>query len=104
MTELLFRVGVGNLCVSLVLALVAWAVQARGKRPAVAHLLWLVVLAKLVTPPLWTVPIVPVPGLSVNTAEVPAVPPAEQVRDSCRAKGSAGPRDHRQQRLGDRSR
>ena len=45
---------VSNLCVSLALALVACAFR---KRPFVAHLLWLVVLLKLVTPPLMTIPV-----------------------------------------------
>jgi beta-lactamase regulating signal transducer with metallopeptidase domain len=39
----------------------------RGRRPAVAHALWLLVLLKLVTPPLWTVR---VPWFRASTAEV----------------------------------
>ena len=65
MTDLLLQVGVSNLCISLVLAMAAWAVQRTGKRPSVVHLLWLLVLAKLVTPPLFTLPLVAIPGASV---------------------------------------
>jgi len=67
MTDLLLRIGVSNLCISSALALIAWAVQSRGKRPMVAHLLWLLVLIKLVTLPLVTIPVVAV-------AESPASP------------------------------
>jgi bla regulator protein blaR1 len=38
-----------------VVAVPAWLL--RRRRPAVVHALWLVVLLKLVTPPLWTVPV-----------------------------------------------
>jgi len=73
MIDLLLEIGVSNLCLSLALALVAWAVQARGKRPLVAHLLWMLVLAKLVTPPIVTFPVLAIPGLSSANAEVSVV-------------------------------
>lgn len=69
MTDLLFQFGISNLCISLGLAIVAWIVQTRSKRPHVAHLLWLLVLVKLVTPPIWTVPVVAVPGVPTAAAE-----------------------------------
>jgi hypothetical protein len=69
MTDLLLQIAVSNLCISLALAIIAWAVHTTGKRPFVAHLLWLLVLAKLVTPPIVTVPLIAVPGLSTATAE-----------------------------------
>jgi polyhydroxyalkanoate synthesis regulator phasin len=62
MTDLLLQFGVSNLIVSLALAVVAWAVHATGRRPLVAHLLWVLVLAKLVTPPILTVPVLPAPA------------------------------------------
>jgi len=71
-TELLLRIGVSNLCVSLALALVAWAVQSTGKRPGCAHLLWLLVLVKLVTPPLVTVPVITVPRIEAAVPVIPA--------------------------------
>ena len=37
MTDVVLQIAVSNLCVSLVLAVVAWAVHAAGKRPLVAH-------------------------------------------------------------------
>ena len=64
MTDFLLQFGISNLCISLALAIVAWAVHTTGKQPFVAYVLWLLVLAKLVTPPIVTVPVVPVPGLA----------------------------------------
>ena len=69
MKDPLLRIGVSNLLISLALAIVAWAVHTTGKRPLVAHLLWLLVLAKLVTPPILMVPVVPVHGLTAATVE-----------------------------------
>jgi beta-lactamase regulating signal transducer with metallopeptidase domain len=55
----LLRVGLGNAAAATALALVAWLVcrLLRGRRPAIAHALWLLVLLKLITPPLWTLPV-----------------------------------------------
>lgn len=69
MIESLLQFGISNLCVALALALVAWAVHATRKQPFLAYGLWLLVLAKLVTPPIVTVPVVPVPGLTANAAD-----------------------------------
>ncbi len=71
MSDLLLEVGVNNLLLSAAVALVAYAVHRDGRRPWVAHLLWLIVLVKLVTPPVLNVPMVAVPGLG------PPAPAAE---------------------------
>ena len=62
MTDLLFQMGLSNACLSLVLAIAAMVVGARIRRPDLAHLLWLLVFVKLVTPPIVTVPIVTIPA------------------------------------------
>ena len=49
--------GLGNALVALVLAVVALVVGLVCRRPAVGHALWLLVLIKLVTPPLMSVPL-----------------------------------------------
>ncbi len=56
--ETLLRVGLSNAVAAGLLALAAASVGvfARG-RPAIRHGLWILVLLKLVTPPLWTVPV-----------------------------------------------
>lgn len=72
MTDVLLRLAVSNLCVSLVLAIVAWVVHRTGRRPHVAHVLWLLVLAKLMTPPIVTLPVVPLPAPTAYAAETPS--------------------------------
>lgn len=73
MTEYLLQFGISNLCVASLLACAAWVVQRRGGHPLVAHLLWLLVLAKLVTPTLFTVPIVTLPGADAELPLLEAV-------------------------------
>lgn len=51
---------VGSSSVAAVLAIAAWSVNRFAKRPAVAHVLWVLVLLKLLTPPVFSVSI-PVP-------------------------------------------
>ena len=63
MSDLLVQLALSNLLVSGVLAAVAYAVHRRGSYPGLAHLLWVFVLVKLVTPPLLAVPLAPVPGV-----------------------------------------
>src|SRR4051794_32499749 len=46
---------VSNVLLASLLALAAWIVQRWLRRPAIAHLLWVLVLVKLVTPPLVSV-------------------------------------------------
>lgn len=58
MSDYLLRAILSNLCLALPVALLAYWVQSTGKRPAVAHVLWVIVLAKLVTPPITTVPLI----------------------------------------------
>jgi beta-lactamase regulating signal transducer with metallopeptidase domain len=53
---------VSNLILALVLALAAWFAQRLLVRPAVARILWVLVLVKLVTPPLLNVPLGQSPG------------------------------------------
>lgn len=53
----LLQFAASNLVVATPLALLAWIVQRHLDRPFVAHLLWLVVLVKLVTPPVLSVPV-----------------------------------------------
>ncbi len=74
MTEALLLTGISNLCCSAILALVAWAVQRGGRRPLLAHLLWVLVLVKLVTPPLVTLPMVAIPGFQTPPAEALPIP------------------------------
>ena len=49
--DTLLHVGLGNALAATVLALLAAATGRLCRRPAVTHALWLLVLLKLVTPP-----------------------------------------------------
>ncbi len=76
----LLSIAVSNAVAATVLALAAVAVGAVYRRPAVVHGLWLLVLLKLVTPPLLRIPIAwPVvaepetPNLTAVREELPAV-------------------------------
>jgi beta-lactamase regulating signal transducer with metallopeptidase domain len=55
--DMLLHVGLANAVLATGLALAAWAVGRLARRPALAHALWLLVLLKLITPPLLTVPV-----------------------------------------------
>jgi beta-lactamase regulating signal transducer with metallopeptidase domain len=74
--ETLLEVGLSNAAAALLLALLAAGIGLVCRRPALAHALWLLVLLKLVTPPLWRVP-VPWPARGEQAAAVPVEAPAE---------------------------
>jgi len=65
-SEFLLHFGLSNLLVSIPLALLAWGMQSYGRAPRLAHLLWILVLFKLITPPLIEAPILP----SLGSGEV----------------------------------
>jgi beta-lactamase regulating signal transducer with metallopeptidase domain/protein involved in polysaccharide export with SLBB domain len=52
----LFSIGVTNAMVVTVLAVVVWCVTRVWRQPPLAHLLWVLVLVKLITPPLVCLP------------------------------------------------
>jgi hypothetical protein len=55
----LLGIGLANAVMAAVLAVLAAAVGRVWRKPALRHALWLLVLLKLVTPPLLPVPILP---------------------------------------------
>ncbi|OYP29369.1 M56 family metallopeptidase [Rhodopirellula sp. MGV] len=56
----LLELVIGNLLLATLIAVIALWVGRRGKRAALAHALWILVLVKLVTPPIISLP-VPIP-------------------------------------------
>ncbi len=64
MTAFLFQAAVSNLLLSALLAGVAYAVHRRGRYPVLAHVLWVLVLVKMVTPPLFLLPLARIPASS----------------------------------------
>jgi beta-lactamase regulating signal transducer with metallopeptidase domain len=69
------EVGLSNAVLAGLLALVAAVVSRVARRPALAHSLWLLVLLKLVTPPLLRVPL---PWLPTESSTVAASPSAKE--------------------------
>ena len=70
MIDLLFQITLNNVCISLVLAIVAAIIGITLKRPLITHLLWLLVFVKLLTPPVLTIPAIPVPWMDDITPPV----------------------------------
>tara|TARA_R110002096_G_scaffold5453_3_gene25482 strand:- start:1414 stop:4062 length:2649 start_codon:yes stop_codon:yes gene_type:complete len=62
MSDYLLHCAASNWLVSSVLAAFAWFAQSKLRRPVIAHLLWLLVLVKLVTPPLFSLAVLPAPA------------------------------------------
>ncbi len=70
MVDYLVAATLSNLLVSTILAALAWAVQRKIASPGLMNLLWVVVLIKLVTPPIVAIPALIVP--SVAGSNIPA--------------------------------
>lgn len=82
MIDLLFQMILNNICISLVLAIMAAIAGITFKRPSITYLLWLLVFVKLLTPPFMAIPVIPVSWMDNtisqvdlnNTNEQPAMP------------------------------
>jgi WD40 repeat protein len=66
-----FEAVLGNLAVASAIAVVAFAVSRWARCPALTHTLWLLVLIKLLTPPLVTIPIRCLPAQSETLVKSP---------------------------------
>lgn len=80
MSNLFMQIGLSNACFSLALAIIAMVVGAKARRPHLAYLLWLLVLVKLLTPPLVSVPVIILPELDEPVAAVIDNSPQQIVR------------------------
>lgn len=81
--DTLLQIGLSNAVVASLLAVLALVVGAVCRRPAVVHGLWLLVLLKLVTPPLVHVPVPwPVPADLAPSAASPDAGPTKPAADS----------------------
>jgi beta-lactamase regulating signal transducer with metallopeptidase domain len=69
--ERLLQIGLSNAAVSAGLALLAVAMSRVLRRPALAHALWVLVLLKLITPPLHIIPI-EWPAMASESTEIAA--------------------------------
>src|SRR5262245_53871647 len=81
----------GNALVAAVLALPALAAGRLGARPALTHGLWLLVLLKLLTPPLVPVPLPPLRSPPAAHETVPDYPPSETVHHGIEPPAPAPP-------------
>ncbi|MDB5310296.1 MAG: High-affnity carbon uptake protein Hat/HatR, partial [Gemmataceae bacterium] len=72
MAAAVLELGLSNLIVAAVLAVLALAAGRWGKRPALTHALWLLVLLKMVTPPVIDLPVRLLPAAPVALPPAPA--------------------------------
>ncbi len=70
MIDLLFQMGLSNVCFSLILAIAAMIVGAKTRRANLVYMLWLLVFIKLVTPPLVKIPVSVMPQQHENIVSV----------------------------------
>jgi beta-lactamase regulating signal transducer with metallopeptidase domain len=78
----LLEVGLSNAIIAAALAVLAAVAGRLARRPALAHALWLLVLVKLITPPLVRVPILPAEqgtGTTQSAPHAPEVAPSTDV-------------------------
>ena len=73
MIDFLFRIGLSNAILALLLALIAITVGTKGKRPHIAHMLWVLVFIKLVTPPLVAIPVPALAMIGPNASDAVTV-------------------------------
>jgi beta-lactamase regulating signal transducer with metallopeptidase domain len=76
--DTLLDIGLGNALAAAVLALLVAALSRLCRRPAVIHALWLVVLLKLITPPLWTISLQWPAKIAAAAPETPALAAGEE--------------------------
>jgi WD40 repeat protein/beta-lactamase regulating signal transducer with metallopeptidase domain len=89
----LLEIGLANVLVASVLALAAIAAGRWYRRPALVHCLWLLVLVKLVTPPLVPLHVLPI-SLPVESEETtPVAVAADEPRPETRAQPPKAPLD-----------
>jgi len=94
----LLQIGLVNAIVATLLAIAVALIARNVRRPALVHALWIVVLVKLVTPPLFDVPIeVPfaVPSLTAQAKPAALTAPLTRVAAAKRSGRPAGERTHK---------
>jgi beta-lactamase regulating signal transducer with metallopeptidase domain len=87
-SETLLQFAASNIVLAVPVALVALWAQGRGRRPFLAHLLWLVVLVKLVTPPILSLQVAPLSAAATHTL-APPVPSPDSAAEAIETSGLA---------------
>ncbi|MFO0900649.1 MAG: M56 family metallopeptidase [Pirellulales bacterium] len=96
-----FHLAIGNALLVTLLCLPAWLLARLCRRPAVSHAVWLLVLLKLVCPPLWEISL---PSRALEVAVRPTAPQVapvpitsaghpELADETCLAHDAVGPFD-----------
>ncbi len=99
--DTLEQVVLGNAVAATVLALLASAVGLVCRRPALVHSLWLLVLIKLITPPIWQVELFQLPTSTARETAEAYLPPIHSVTTTEDADLRECPREDREQGDGD---
>lgn len=81
MADFIVQATLSNLLVSTILALIAWLVQSRFQAPSLANLLWILVLVKMVTPPLVSLPVLEIQTISNAPAATVSTQPVDALSD-----------------------
>ena len=68
MADFLIQATISNLAIATLVAVIAWWVQHRIRSASLANLLWALVLIKLITPPIFSVPVLQIPSVSQSSA------------------------------------
>lgn len=69
MIDFLLQATLSNLLIASGMALIAWQVQNRVPSSSLSNLLWALVLVKLITPPVVSLPVLQVPSLTNNNRQ-----------------------------------
>ena len=64
MADFLIQATISNLAIATLIALIAWWIQHRIRSASLANLLWALVLIKLITPPIFSVPFLQIPSVT----------------------------------------
>ena len=70
MADYFLQATLSNFLVAAILAMIAWIVQIRIPSGSLANLLWALVLIKLLTPPLFSAPLVAVPSFAAQQKDL----------------------------------
>ena len=73
MVDFLIQATLSNLVVATILAVFAWALQRRVRSASLANLLWALVLIKMVTPPLFAIPVFQIPSFASIGVHAPGL-------------------------------
>ena len=79
MADFILQATLSNLLVSAILAAIAWFIQKRYRAASLANLLWIMVLIKMITPPLFAIPLLEVGAIAAHNPV--AVPAAAELED-----------------------